>query len=132
VTSSRGSVVIIAPPGRRRTSLRVLLEASGRIAQAVEAGDCTAGLSTIRELEPGLIVLDLGEDSRALVQALRQVKAFRPEIPCLVVAHGQEQERRAWAAGARIVLQAGFASEELFQAIAEIPGYGMGQRPQAV
>jgi DNA-binding NarL/FixJ family response regulator len=114
------SVLIIAPPGRLRDSLRVLLRASGRIARVEEADDARLGLQRIAERRPGLVLLDadLGEDdARGVVQ---QIKTQQPRLPCLILVHNLDQEPRAQAAGANAVLQAGFATETFFSTIERI------------
>lgn len=112
------SVLIIAPAGRLRDSLRVLLRASNRVAHVVQADDLPAGLRMTAELFPTLVLLDADMPGDGAAHAVQQIKAHRLTLPCVVLAHTSEQEHRARAAGADGVLQAG-ASAEAFFAIIE-------------
>lgn len=113
----RVSALIIAPPGRLRDSLRVLLRATGRVARVEQASDARSSLQSIAERPPGLVLLDadLGEDDARGI--LPQLKGEWPQLPCLVLVHSLDQEHLARAAGADAVLQAGFATETFFSTI---------------
>jgi DNA-binding NarL/FixJ family response regulator len=115
--SQRVSALIIAPPGRLRGSLLVLLRASGRIGRVEEADDAHFGLQSTAARPPGLVLLDvdLGEDDAWGV--LQRLKTDWPQLPCLVLVNNLNQEPMARAAGAYSVLQAGFATETFFSAI---------------
>jgi len=117
MTSQGTSALIIAPPGRLRDSLRVLLRASGRIARVEEADDARLGLQSIAERPPGLVVLDAGLCEEDALAVLGQIKTQWPRLPCLVLVNNLDQEPVARAAGADAVLQAGFATEDFFSAI---------------
>lgn len=118
--SQRVSALIIAPPGRLRDSLRVLLRASGRIARVEETDDAHFVSQSITERPPGLVLLDanLGDDETRRV--LQQLKTQWPRLPCLVLVRNLEQEHMARAAGADGVLQAGFATETFFSTLERI------------
>ena len=72
--SQRVSALIIAPPGRLRDSLRVLLRASGRIGRVEEADDARFALGAIAERPPGLVVLDAGLGEADALELLGQIK----------------------------------------------------------
>lgn len=112
------AVLIIAPPGRLRDSLRVLLRASHHGARVTQADNLPAGLRMIVELFPTLVLLDADVSGNGATQAVQQIKAHRLTLPCIVLAHTTEQEYQARAAGAAGVFQAG-ASAEAFFAIIE-------------
>ena len=120
MTSQGMSALIIAPPGRLRDSLRVLLRASGRIARVEEADDARLGLQSIAERPPGLVVLDAGLCEEDALAVLGQIKTQWPQAPCLVLVNNLDKEPMARAAGADSVLQAGFATETFFSAIQRI------------
>jgi DNA-binding NarL/FixJ family response regulator len=113
------SALIIAPPGRLRDSLRVLLRASGRIAHVEEADDAGFGLQSIVARPPGLVLLDAGPEEDTW-GGLRQLKTQWPQLPCLVLVHNLDQEPSARAAGADAVLQPGFSTETFFSAVRRI------------
>ena len=104
-------VLVIAPPGRLRDSLRVLLRAAD-VAHILEADTFQAGLSALAQAQPALVVLDPGglvDDVGHLLRQLRHNGHGR----CLVWAHTAEQERQARRAGADGTLAPGLSSEAL-------------------
>jgi len=111
-------MLIIAPPGRLRDSLRVLLRASHPGARVTQADDLPTGLRMIVELFPTLVLLDADVSGNGATQAVQQVKAHCLTLPYIVLAHSSEQEYQARVAGADGVFQAG-ASAEAFFAIIE-------------
>ena len=117
IMSQHASALIIAPPGRLRDSLRVLLRATGRIARLEEAHDARSGLQSIAARAHALVLLDadLGDDDTRRV--LGQLETQWPQLPYLVLVHTLDQEHMARAAGAGTVLQAGFATETFFSTI---------------
>ena len=72
------------------------------------------------ELANSLVVIDPQEDTETLSQTLDRLEAEWPGIPCLVVVHNQEQERKARAGGCHLVLRAGFSAETLFEGLANM------------
>jgi DNA-binding NarL/FixJ family response regulator len=122
IMSQRVSALIIAPPGRLRDGMRVLLRATGRIARVEQADDARSGLQSIAARAPGLVLLDadLGDDdTRGMLQ---QLETQWPQLPCLVLVHNLGQEHMVRAAGDGIVLQAGFATETFFSTIDHLLG----------
>ncbi len=115
--TQRVLALIIAPPGRLRDSLRVLLRASGRIGRVEETDDARFGLQSIAEHPPGLVVLDAGLEEDDAPGILPQLKGEWPQLPCLVLVRSLDQEPMARAAGADAVLQAGFDTETFFSTI---------------
>lgn len=105
------SVLIIAPPGRLRDSLRVLLYATG-VAQVSEADTFVAGLSALTRTRSELVVLDPGPlmaKVTPMVQQLRQAGA----AACLVWTPTAGQVRLARQAGINITLLPGLSAEAL-------------------
>jgi hypothetical protein len=104
------SVLIIAPPGRLRDSLCVLLHASAAI-ERIELDDGAAA-------PPDLIVLDAEAlEDHTWPAALLDLQRRWPECACLVVTHTAGQEHRAREAGACHVLSPGFSTQDLGQMI---------------
>ncbi len=105
------SVLIIAPPGRLRNSLRVLLYAAG-VAQVSEADAFHAGLRALTQAKPDLVVLDPGAsmaEVTSMIQQLRQAGA----AGCLVWAPTVKQARLARQAGIGVSLLPGLSAEAL-------------------
>lgn len=107
------SALIIAPRGRLRDSLGVLVRARDEISVVRESDDPAEGLVAIAERPPTIVLLDINEPDEQAWSILRQVKVTWPQICCCVVAHSLIQEQQARAAGADAVLQAGFSAEAL-------------------
>jgi DNA-binding NarL/FixJ family response regulator len=114
------SALIIAPPGRLRDSLQVLLQASNSLAPAGQADDACSGLLMVAEYRPALVLLDTHLPGDDAWQVLEHLKHNYPQIRCFVLAHSFDQERRAQETGADAVFLAGFSAETFFEAIKSI------------
>jgi DNA-binding NarL/FixJ family response regulator len=105
------TVLIIAPPGRLRDSLRVLLR-SANVTWILEADTFQAGLSALAQAQPTLVVLDPGGPMGDVARMLRQLKQ-NGHRRCLVWARNAEQERQARQAGADETLAPGLSTAAL-------------------
>jgi DNA-binding NarL/FixJ family response regulator len=114
------SALIIAPPGRLRDSLQVLLQAGNKITLAGQADDARSGLQLVAEYRPALVLLDTYLPGDDAWQILEHLKRNYPQIDCFVLAHSFDQERRAQEAGADAVFLAGFSAETFFEALKSI------------
>ncbi|MBN1995069.1 MAG: response regulator transcription factor [Anaerolineae bacterium] len=114
------SALIIAPPGRLRDSLQVLLQAGNEITLAGQADNARSGLQLVAESCPALVLLDTHLPGDDAWQVLENLKRNYPQIRCFVLAHKFDQERRAQEAGADAVFLAGFSAEIFFEAIKSI------------
>lgn len=123
--ADRIPALIVAPPGRLRDSLRVLLRACETITVVGLASDGGDGLLQVAQKAPALVLIDGSLIGEGDGEALRQIKGRWPGVRCLVLVHSVEQEHLARAAGADAVLQAGFRAEVLFETIRSL----MGIRP---
>lgn len=103
---------MIAPPGPWRDSLRVLLQASGRVAQIAQADNGPAGLRLLQQRRFDLALLDASLLAGEAAQILR---AGHP--PCLALTHNHRQEQQARQAGAAAILADGFSTETFFQTL---------------
>jgi DNA-binding NarL/FixJ family response regulator len=120
--SESTAVLIIASPGRLRDGLRVLLRASARVAQIVQADDLPSGLQQIVQSPPDLVLLDADLPDGQTWEAVRQIRQCWPECGCVVLAHTTHQERMARSSGATAVLPDGFSTEALFNVITRYKG----------
>ncbi len=105
------SVLIIAPPGRLRDSLRVLLYAAG-VAQVSEADAFAAGLAALTRTGSELVVLDPGASMAEVTPMLRQLRRAGA-AGCLVWAPTADQVRLARRAGVGVSLLPGLCAEAL-------------------
>ncbi|HNT76710.1 MAG TPA: hypothetical protein PKH77_17000 [Anaerolineae bacterium] len=116
------SVLIVAPPGRLRDGLHVLLQASGLQVAIRQADDGADALRLIPQVQPRVLLLDVGLVDAGSWQRLRQIKAAWPPVRCCVLVHTTAQARCAWEGGADAVLPAGFAAEHFFGVLRELAG----------
>jgi len=114
VTIDHVVTLIIAPPGRFRDSLRVLLRAGDQISLIGQADNGSSGLKMIDANRPFLVLLDAGLPDGCTWDVLKQIKREWPQVRCLVLTHTQEQQRIAQTAGADRILMDGFTTESLF------------------
>jgi DNA-binding NarL/FixJ family response regulator len=105
------SVLIIAPPGRLRSSLRVLLYAAG-VAQVNEADVFAAGLDTLTRTGSELVVLDPGASMAEVTPMIQQLRRAGA-AGCLVWTPTAGQVRLARRAGIDIALLPGLSAEAL-------------------
>ena len=117
MSPSEITLVVIAPPGRQRDGLRVLLRADNKIALVGEADDLASGAQVIAQCAPALVVLQSGNDGDAVWTKLRQLKTQFANVLFVVVVTNCHQEELARAAGADAALVEGFTSETMFAAI---------------
>ena len=105
------TVLIIAPPGRLRDSLRVLLR-SADVTWILEADTFQAGLSALAQAQPTLVVLDPGGLVGDVAHMLRQLRQ-NGHRRCLVWVRTAEQEPQARQAGAEETLAPGLSTAAL-------------------
>jgi DNA-binding NarL/FixJ family response regulator len=121
------SALIIAPRGRLRDSLGVLLRARDEISVVRESDDPAEGLVAIAERPPTMVLLDVTVADEQAWSLLRQLKTTWPRISCGVVVHTTEHERQARLTGADAILRAGFPAEDLDRTITGFIARSVGQ-----
>ncbi len=107
------SVLIVAPPGRWRDSLAVLLRAGG-LKLEIELVDDGPGLPRLAGGPPAVVLVDAGLPNDGAWQLLGSARRDWPPARCVVLAHTLAQEQRARSVGADAVLQVGFSGEALY------------------
>lgn len=112
---NNASVLVIAPPGRLRDSLIVLLRAHNGLALAGQADNCAEGLQFVRQLRPTLVLLDarLPEKQTWRTLCLLKLKRCHP----IALVRTAEQARAARQMGAEAVLSDGFTAGEISETI---------------
>jgi DNA-binding NarL/FixJ family response regulator len=119
-SSSEITLVVIAPPGRQRDGLRILLQADHKIAVAGEADDLVSGAQVIAQRAPALVVLQGDHDGESFWIQVRQLKNQFSQVHLAVVVPNHRQQELARAAGADAALMEGFTSETMFATIAQM------------
>jgi DNA-binding NarL/FixJ family response regulator len=102
-------------------TLKVQLEALG--CEVVgSARDADSAVEMARELQPDVVLMDIGLPGRNGVEATREIMAEAPTKVIVVTAYGDERVREALKVGARLVLTKPIVEEQLAQAIAKVTG----------
>ena len=123
---SRRPLVLVADPiGSTRDLLAEVLheDLDAHVTTLASAGDLE---TATHETKPDLIVVEVGRDRVAEVEALRALKAANPAIPMLVltawqVARGEAIETRV---GAEKVIHKPFELDEFIRATRELLDLG--------
>jgi DNA-binding NarL/FixJ family response regulator len=115
-----------------RTGLREILEATGDITVAAEAGNGHDALARVREAEFDVAVLDLSMPGRSGVELIKLIKTERPRLKVLVLSmHSEEQYAvRALKNGASGYLTKESAPDELVAAVRRIASGGAYISPE--
>jgi DNA-binding NarL/FixJ family response regulator len=107
--------LIIAPPGRLRDSLGVLVRASQELDLIGQADTGLSGLEMIVRRRPDLVLLDARLPGDAAWSVLSVLKRRYPEVACWMLVGSTEDEAHARAAVADEVLTPGLTVDTLIQ-----------------
>ena len=110
------SLLLVAPPGPFRDSLRVLLQAEPRIARVILADSVIEACCVLRQSPPDQIIIDTDLSDPALWSFCTLLKTFSATLNCVIIFHTSEQHVAAHLLGFPALL-AGFKAEALFAAI---------------
>ena len=105
---SRRELIIVAPPGRLRDSLFVLLESESGFTPLRPVENESTGLRMVAAHNPYAVILDANLPDDGTWNMLVALKRLPDPPHCLVLTHTADQQRRAETAGAEAALQAGF------------------------
>ncbi|RJP33826.1 MAG: DNA-binding response regulator [Actinobacteria bacterium] len=109
-----------------RKGLMQILSEEPDVETAAEAKTAAELLDLVREREWDVIVLDITLPDRSGLEALKDVKAVRPDLPVLILSmHPEDQYAlRVLKAGAAGYLNKDSASDELVYAVRKVVGGG--------
>lgn len=88
-------ILLVDDSAALRGSLRALLAEALPEAVVQEAAAAEAALAAVGREPWDLVMLDLSLPDRGGVQALREIRALRPELPVVVMSLPPEEEYRA-------------------------------------
>jgi two-component system invasion response regulator UvrY len=109
-----------------RKGLMQILSEEPDVETAAEAKTAAESLDLVREEEWDVIVLDITLPDRSGLEALKDIKAIRPDLPVLILSmHPEDQYAlRVLKAGAAGYVNKDSASEELVKAVRKVVGGG--------
>ncbi len=112
---------IVAKAGRRRDSLRAMLEAVPHQLEIIgQADDGSAALKMIADHHPALVLLDSNLPDDKVWTVLQQIKTEWSQIRCLVLVDNIQQEQAALVAHADRVLVNGFSLAKFLSTMEEL------------
>ena len=117
-----------------RQGLRMIMEEEPDMELAGEAGSAEELMQKMVESEWDVVLLDITLPDRSGLEALRDIKAMRPDMPVLILSmHPEEQyANQALKSGASGYLTKEGAAQEVVRAIREVVGGGVyAKRPPA-
>jgi DNA-binding NarL/FixJ family response regulator len=114
------ATLIVARPGRLRDALSALLTTIPQLEIVGQADDGFAALKMVAERRPTLILLDSTLPDYEVKATLNQLKAYWPQIRCLVLADTPRQQQVAKSAGADGVLLKGYPAATLLTNIEKL------------
>lgn len=109
--------LVVAKPGRIRSSLQAVLQVMPQLCGADLVSDETSAIEIVTKYRPALVILDVDlPDNQAWI-LLAQIQHIRPQTRCLFFVNSIEQRRAAKLAGADAALLKGFGTRELFSTV---------------
>ncbi len=100
-------------------TLKVQLQALGCNVVGT-ARDAATAVAKTRELQPDVVLMDIGLVSSNGVEATREIMAQAPTEIIVVTAYGDDRVQQAVEAGARLALTKPVVEEQLAQAISSV------------
>ena len=120
MTDCRTRALIVTRRGSLQNGLQALVMSIPHVDIIGHVGDGPRALEMVREHHPDLMLLDTNLPNDEEWRVLEQVAALWPEIRCIVLADDVEQQQKAAALGADIVLLKGFPPAKLADIIEKL------------
>ena len=116
------SVVIVDDHPAIRLAVRSVLEAGGNLSVVGEAENGPSAITTVRELRPDLVILDLDLPRMNGLELIERLRAIDPALRLLVLSAQQESifATRALQAGANGFMSKSEDMGSLVQAAASV------------
>ena len=123
-TAGRIRVMVVDDHPVMRSGLRDVLEASGRFEVVGQAGDGEEAVSTVEDLKPEVIVMDVLMPNKDGIDACREIMELLPDTRVMMLTASSEEDAviEAVAAGATGYLQKYSPPEELVEAVSDVAG----------
>jgi DNA-binding NarL/FixJ family response regulator len=113
--TQKESLLIVAAPGRLRDSLEALLKTLSWLHIVKPVDNKFSALEMMTQHQPKLVLLD-----NETWNLLKSIKTLYPQVHCLALVNGLQQQQAAKSAGADLTLLKGFVASELFTAIEKL------------
>ena len=113
--TKKESLLIVAAPGRLRDSLEALLKTLSWLHIIEPVDNKFSALEMMTQYQPKLVLLD-----NEGWNLLKSIKTLYPQVHCLALVNGLQQQQAAKSAGADLTLLKGFVASELFTAIEKL------------
>ena len=116
-----------------RAGLCRIVEESEEMTVVAEAASGRQAVQLAREHQPDVAVIDISMPEGDGLEVMRQVFAFRPELPVIILTMHEEEQYviRAIEAGAKGYITKRSAPEQLVSAIRQVMAGGMYLTPEA-
>jgi DNA-binding NarL/FixJ family response regulator len=116
-----------------RAGLCRIVEESDEMTVVAEAASGRQAVQLAREHRPDVAVIDISMPEGDGLEVMRQVFAFRPELPVIILTMHEEEQYviRAIEAGAKGYITKRSAPEQLVSAIRQVMAGGMYLTPEA-
>jgi CheY-like chemotaxis protein len=112
--------LIVAKPGPLRNSLQALMTTVPKIEIVAETDNPSALLRMGETMQPDIVLLDASLSKDDVWAALRRIQKEWSRTRSIVLVEGSQQQQRAQAAGADVVLIQGYPAAGLITAIEEL------------
>ena len=109
--------LIVARPGPLRNSLQALMTTMPQIEILAETSDPSALLRMGAEIRPDVVLLDASLREEQVWAALGQIKEEWSQTRSIVLVEDSQQQQKAQASGADVVLIKGYPAANLIAAI---------------
>ena len=109
--------LIVARPGPLRNSLQALMTTMPQIEILAETADPSALLRMGVEIQPDVVLMDANLPEEQAWAALRQIKEEWSQTQSIVLVEDSQQQQKAQAAGADVVLIKGYPAARLIATI---------------
>lgn len=111
------TILLGAPPGRRRDSLHLLLETMPNVTQVYIVEDLSGLLTAVQTHRPDIIVVETGFDADRIWLLTSLLAAAESRARLIFIVATTAEKERALHSGAHAVLMHGFSTTELRTAI---------------
>jgi len=112
--------LIVAQPSPLRDALRALVTTMSQVEIVAETGSSAALAELHTRFQPDLMILDADMQGENVWQALALLQSTCAQTQSCVLVEDEEQQGKAVASGADLVLHKGFPAADLVEILEEL------------